>query len=469
MRLTKGPHFFISAGLHDVARYWLVCILLIMPVQAEIAIRFRSLNHNLAASLFEKLDESTIVTLLFLSGALIYHRYKKQEISWHIYIILFSPIIVVGIVGMISGFLNGNSIIITLLGIFHYVKFFLLIFIYAAFFRKVDEFQKVFRLMLILAVCIGIIAIIQEIIAMYLKYIGNVSADNISIIRNIMAITGLNIEDTIAPEGWRVGIYRTPSIMSHYNMVGFYSTFILSIYLSVTKKINVINLFSLFAGVFLSVSRVAYLCFASLAGIQVLKGKKWFIALLLPVLPFLLYAFFVSNNNVFSDEMNFPRDVVKGEEITRDIMTRREYERSNAFNVWKDHPMWGVGPGMFGGDVAVKNNSPFYEEYNAMMLREITSLDQFWPQVLAEMGIIGATAFAGLLVSLLSTFFLLGRFGADEVGRGLFSGLAIFTVFIIFNTFSISLNNAPILFPYCAVSGMALGCAGIHHNHLRGD
>jgi hypothetical protein len=439
-----------------------------MPFQAKIAIIFRSWNYNLAASLFEKLDELTIITFLPLSAVTLYNHYKKQEINLHLYFIFLLPIIVVSIAGIISGFLNENSFFITSFGIFYYVKFFLLILVYAAFFRKLDEFQKIFRFVLILAVCIGILAVIQETFAVYFKFIGNVSADNINILRNIMSVSGLNIEDTLAPAGWRIGIYRTPSIMSHYNMVGFYSAFILSIYLSITKKINVLSLFSLFAGVFLSVSRVAYLCFAFLAGIQVLKGRKWFIALLLPILPFLLYTFLISNNDIFSDEINFPGDAVKGEVMTEGMLNLREYERFKALKVWKDYPMWGVGPGMFGGDVAVKNNSPFYEEYNALMLRKITSLDQFWPQVLAEMGIIGTIAFAGLLVSLLLAFLLLRQWAADEVRGGLFSGLAVFTVFIFFNTFSISLNNAPILFPYCAISGMALGCAGFHQNRATG-
>jgi hypothetical protein len=434
-------------------------MLLIIPFQPRISLIIQSWNSQ-AANLFNKLDELTIITFLPLAVGILYRRYKRGGINFLLYFLLLLPVVSIIFIGLTSGLLNGNSLYITAYGTFSYIKNFLLIFIYAAFFQKIITFQKIFKVMLTIAVCVGIISVIHELWAVYLKYIDyNFNAAMINNINNIMIMmTGYNIE----PLNWRMGIYRTPSIMTHYNLLGFCSVFILSIYLSITKKINVFSFSSLFAGVVFSVSRLAYLSVAFLAGFQILKGRKWFIVLLIPLLPLLLYAVFMSHNNIFSDEINIPRDTITGEVITEDMISLRKYALSKGLEIWKDYPMWGVGPGMFGGDVAVKNRSPFYEEYNASIVLDYRTLDQFWPQALAEMGIIGTIAFAGLLVSLLFTFLLSRQWVADELAKGLFTGLAVFTVFVFFSMFSNSLNNAPILFPYCAVAGMGLGCEGRH-------
>jgi len=70
-----------------------------------------------------------------------------------------------------------------------------------------------------------------------------------------------------------------------------------------------------------------------------------------------------------------------------------------------DHPKFGVGPGMFGGAVAKKSSSPYYEEYNFSTdaLRHYSDLDQFWPQILAETGIIGTLNYALIGFSLIFT------------------------------------------------------------------
>jgi hypothetical protein len=455
MQLKKNNISLIQNKLFDISTYWLICILLIIPFQPRISLIIQSWNSQ-AANLFNKLDELTIITFLPLAVGILYKRYKRGEINFLLYFLLLLPVVIIIFIGLTSGLLNGNSLYITALGTFSYIKNFLLIFIYAAFIKKIITFQKIFQFMLTIAVCVGIISVIHELWAVYLKYIDyNFNAAMINNINNIMImVTGYNIE----PLNWRMGMYRTPSIMTHYNLLGFYSVFILSIYLSITKKINAINFSSLFAGVLLSVSRLAYLSFAFLAGFQILKGRKWFIVLLIPLLPLLLYTVFISHDILFSDEINVPRNVITGEVMTEGRISLREYALSKGLEVWKDYPVWGVGPGMFGGDVAVKNRSPFYEEYNASIVLDYRTLDQFWPQVLAEMGIIGTISFAVLLVSLLLTFYLSRKWAVDELSRGLFTGLAVFTVFVFFSTFSNSLNNAPILFPYCAFAGMGLGC-----------
>jgi O-antigen ligase len=56
------------------------------------------------------------------------------------------------------------------------------------------------------------------------------------------------------------------------------------------------------------------------------------------------------------------------------------------------HPLTGVGPGMFGGLASIFWDSPVYKHWPEVMLwylKRIRSLDLFWPQIWAELGLIG--------------------------------------------------------------------------------
>jgi O-antigen ligase len=41
------------------------------------------------------------------------------------------------------------------------------------------------------------------------------------------------------------------------------------------------------------------------------------------------------------------------------VISYRKYTNHKAMQVWKDHPLWGVGPGMFGGLNSIMYNSFF--------------------------------------------------------------------------------------------------------------
>ena len=152
---------------------------------------------------------------------------------------------------------------------------------------------------------------------------------------------------------------------------------------------------------------------------------------------------------------------ISGEQGVGYNMTYRQYGRSIAMVIWKDYPFWGVGPGMFGGDVAKRSYSPFYEEYNfSPNLRDSYSdLDQFWPQALAETGIIGTIVFINVYISILLIIFMHKRLTLTVELKNYMEGLCLITVFIFINTFASSLNIVSLLYPYCALSGMGLGIA----------
>jgi hypothetical protein len=437
----------------NVRRWWLAGILFFIPFQHRIFEIIQQKSSTLATSV-NRLDEITLI--IFLPFA-IRELYKNKSYNIFYFIISF-PVLGIIITGLISGLLNGNLLLITIHGIFEYVKSFFIIFIYAAFFREIKDFKNIFLVLLIITVVTGVLAFVQELWVIYSRYLldKDIHDPSIYLLKGIMAeFSGIALEKSGA-DSWRFGLYRASSLFSHSNLLGLFSLFILTFYLSTTRKINLLVFLSLFAGIFVSISRVAYAGFMFMGSLKILKFRRALIITGL-ILLLVLYVYMIVDPEV--NVLNtFNNLAFQGESTELEEFRRLAMHKS--MEVWKDHPVWGVGPGMFGGAVALKNRSSVYEEYNFFLIFDfIYSLDQFWPQVLAEMGIIGTVIFTGLLISLIVTFLIIKhRADSDEV-KGLFHGLAIFTVILFFYTFGGNLNNVSILYPYCAFIGIGLGCS----------
>ena len=435
-------------------RWWLTWVLLFLPFQYRIVESIKLWNPVLANYL-NKLEEITIV--VFLPLAIIQFIINKDKYNYK-YLILSVPFIVCFASGLISGIVRGNSLLITVHGSFDYIKYFLVIFIYAAFFKELADYKKVFNLLLMMAVFLGVVAFIQEIWAVVSRYL----------LGKDIADYSIYILHDLGGRRWRFGIYRAPSFMGHYNIIGLYSLMMLTIYMSMLKKINYVVFLSLFAGIFVSVSRMIYTGFMLVAGFQILK-KRW-IALILavPIAIMLYYMSFLPDFNISNEIKAKVADFTTGTSLSvldedqssdLDQIVYRIVARDKGLEVWKDHPLWGVGPGMFGSAVAYKYRSPVYEEYNfTTVFRWIKSLDQFWPQVLAETGLIGTSAFAGLLLVLFIVFAVSARETTSDEIRGFFIGLMTFMVVLNIYSMGGTFNHPVILVTYSALAGMALGC-----------
>jgi hypothetical protein len=433
-------------------------MLVFIPFQHAL---FRAINpwsKPVAVSL-NRLDEITLVIFFPFAIISLFNDYKNKRSSVQFYYILLFPLIAICLSGTISGLLNGNPLMTTAFGTFAYIKYFLVIFIYAAFIRRFSELQKIFRIVLVIAVLLGVIAFIQEFFALIFKYVLEIDASTIG--NNFLSgrlSDLLNID--LSDDNWRFGIYRTSTLLSHANLLGLYSLFILTLYLQLTGKLSMATVFFLSSGIFVSASRTAYSGLLLLVVILILKGRKWLSVLIV----ILLVVFFVYMSLFYDSKVLSwtEKQMMIEEEATieyNDLF--REYARYKALQVWSDYPVWGIGPGMFGGSVAFKNRSPIYEEYNFfIILKSIRSLDQLWPQLLAEIGLIGSIFFASLSVSLFIVFIFSKRQKCSHDVKGIYKSLAIFTIILFIYTFSGNLNNVSLLYPYCAFAGMGLGSIG---------
>ena len=440
----------------DIISWWLIFLLCFIPFEFYV-VKNTGLWSSDLSGFIRRLD---LITIIILSPIALIELYKSRRIFNWLYLVLLLPIIFLGISGLVSGIINGNSLFITCYAIFNYIQNFLVIFIFAAFIRKVDELNKIFRLLLIIALFLVITAFIQELWAVVSKYILNKDIND----RRIYIFQYLE-DGGVLKAFWRFGIYRVAPFMNSPIIFGLYLLLILTIYLFRTKKLKLTIVLSLLTGSFLSVSRIVYLCITLLVGIQIIKGRKWFVILLIPLVVAMLYMSFMPDLNILklkdgSSELAEYANYTKNDEDSEGAF--RLYARNKAVTIWKDHPFLGVGPGMFGGMVSVKYRSHVYEEYNFLInnqyLNSIWGIDQFWFQELAEIGIIGAGAFAAWFFSLIVVFYYLRQQAVSYELNGLFTGLILFTIIIPIFALGIKLNISEVLFTYSAFAGMGLGC-----------
>lgn len=436
-----------------IIKWWLIGLLIFLPFHYRIVEVVMSWNY-LIGKFIRLLDEITIIALLpFALKKLFFDEVKNCSILIYFSLSILFFIVLV----FISGIVNGNSLFITVQGIFDYVKYFMPVFIYAYFFRNVDEVRKAISILIILGACLGIVALMDEIIALSVKYIWQGDSINLSFIYDVQ-------QKVLATETkWRLGLFRSSSLMGHYNLLGMYGLLLLSVYLFTLKRINTVFFISLFSGVFLSISRTIYIGYVVITGVQILKGRRWLIISLIPVV-FLLFKMSSLPDFDIQENMSVETSEVKATEDRQqpegDSFYMRDIAREKAVQVWKDHPVLGVGAGMFGSPLAVKSNS--YVHYNYMLLPNIiklgaSSIDQFWFQILAETGIVGVGLYIAILLTIfIILYFIKRKINSFEV-KGLMSALSLYMLAIGIYGFGANIIMVELMFTYSAMIGMALG------------
>ncbi|MEM7388092.1 MAG: hypothetical protein AAF514_24415 [Verrucomicrobiota bacterium] len=109
-----------------------------------------------------------------------------------------------------------------------------------------------------------------------------------------------------------------------------------------------------------------------------------------------------------------------------DTVRNQAYKFMNQF--LKEKPVFGVGPGRYGGFVSISSNSPVYGIVAFDFLnQELSSLDAYYPQVLGELGYMGGILFFGFLATVYLTSMSATRKCHPPAVRGLAIAVAIAT------------------------------------------
>ena len=355
-------------------------------------------------------------------------------------LILFTSLIIFGLWCLISAIVNQNNLEPTIFGVFSYMAYFLVFFVFSSIPYKKDIIKNNYQLLLKLALFLSLISISQEILAL---------------VYPVSANWWPNIQSGSAM--WRMGLYRAPSLLGHPNGIGMFALFFWTVEVARVKedglKTNLRRLVILGLAILFSFSRSA-IAAAFIVPFLVSSRLRKITIYFIPVIVLagmLFYPYFKEAKakdatNIF----NYGR--------------YRNFALEKSLTIWKDNPIFGVGPGMYGGHISLRFNSPIYARYGFTgpfydyLSKRVGSIEQQWVQVLAEIGIVGLL----LLVALIFTpYFILKRLLRAETTpffKALEIGLMVMSFQMCLRMMSVTLTQQQEwLIPYFAFIGMLVG------------
>jgi len=143
----------------------------------------------------------------------------------------------------------------------------------------------------------------------------------------------------------------------------------------------------------------------------------------------------------------------------------RKFTLEKSLEVFKDHPYFGVGAGMYGGHISLRYNSPIYAKYGFdtgkyfdYLHDRVGSIEQQWLQVLTELGIVGMLLFTILLITPIFILRKLLKKQSDAFFKALSKGLMIMPFQMVFYMVAFTVSQQQEwLVPYFAFVGMFVG------------
>jgi hypothetical protein len=400
--------------------WWTIAFLLVfLPFQISIQ-KWLNLPYQ-----FLWVDEVLILFsfILFFFSLSYLGRIKKE--AWYVLVIL----LVIVIIGYLSTLYNMALFKISSGAIFNYVKNFLPIPIFCLLIIPKTKTLFLYNMLHRVALFLCTFAILQE----------------------IAFLVGFPVEKLMANVEYiytfkRFGFIRTPSLMWHPNEFGLYALFFFILDFSIKRRLRWQNLL-LLAGIILSGSRIVWAAlFFTFFYLLIQKNKRIIGACFLATM--IAIAILVPS-------------LKTAEELTSENYFRR-YTILKSVEIWKDHPLLGVGPGMCGGWITPGFRSPIFEKYQfqARWIEAIErgrTLDSFWFQNLVELGLFGALGFVILLIVLWHVAIKQAKFAQDPYRKKLLLGFSAMPIIIGFYLFTNTLNITSFLLTYSILFGMTLG------------
>lgn len=125
----------------------------------------------------------------------------------------------------------------------------------------------------------------------------------------------------------------------------------------------------------------------------------------------------------------------------------------NGFYILKKFPLFGTGPGSYGGQLAISHTSPVYLEGIQNGYTALLYTDNQWLEILVQTGILGGLVFFGFVVSV---FYLLISNFKQKKDIMYLGGMAVFGCFLIVGFFSNVLEFSAVALPVAAILGASL-------------
>lgn len=410
-----GTFRFSNPGMDSTLKRLLIIFLCLLPFQ-NIRLPFFEIDVFAQTPAYIRyLDEIVfIVTFLTLLTFIVLRPTSYVMVKFPFNI----PVVIFLFVALLSLAINQVALLQGCFGIYDMIKNILVVYAFAYLGFTRDDLMRVVGLLTKVALLMGVVAILAEFAAM---------------------MWGVGIGFFVNPEK-RFGLYRVVSLAGagSWNYLGIYMT--LLFYLSlVSMKPTLFKkgvLFTSLATVVLTFSRQSWVGL----GIMACALNRRMIPF---GLFFLVTVIWMFQGYEFSPTSNF-----------------RAFAFTESLDILRQNPLFGVGPGMFGGLGAGIFGTPIYNFWPsnfADFALRLQGIDMFWPSVWGELGLVGFTAYASIWMSI---FFYLGRIvkyfnGKDDrIMRDIGNVLRYFILAIGVMGFGGGLNAAFVSFTYFALVGM---------------
>jgi len=347
--------------------------------------------------------------------------------------------------GVVSGLISRNPLAVSVRGIYAYVGYFLTFFIFSGFSWPSGLVQRVYSVMLKVALFLCAVSIFQEVMAF---------------VHPASVLWWPNIQkgETV----WRSIFFRAPSLLGHPNSIGIFTLFFLTVELARARENEVrrnwgrICLLSL--ATLVSVSRSSIIG-ATVAFMILLKRKGRAVMVVLLAL--------CVGGVVIGARAGMGRILALSE---YDLY--RLYTLKKSIEVIRDNIAFGVGPGMFGGGVSLSFESAIYRKYHFEQgpytyLKYVGSIEQQWLMILSELGMVGMAFFVLLFITLVIVLARILRVAADPFLRAL--ALSLLVMVAQMSLFMVGYTVSQVqewLIPFFMFVGMLSGTSRSHM--LRG-
>jgi len=357
-----------AEGAARLGRLWLLAVVVVVAVQLPV-IRWAE-----SAAWARWLDELSLVGLAAIA-AIVRLRERDRGVCGERWLALALALFVSSCA--ISALVRHTGLAAFALGTFDYVKN--LVFLWCAATLADDALRR--RLVLVVRT-LAFAAVLWALLEVALGWL---------------------FSETLNPLRYRFGIYRPDGPMGHPNLLGLFLLLAILVEMTVgSRRTSLVALFYL--GMASTLSRIVHAAATVVLAPLVRRAP----ALALAVVGSALIV--VATASLTEDELAGATDSApqgtSEQAASGAEASYRAFAIAHGLRVWRDHPWLGVGAGRFGGVVSAQLDSDVYERYPIPprwrpLFDELHSLDIFYPQLLAELGIVGTTSFAALAAVLL--------------------------------------------------------------------
>jgi hypothetical protein len=413
---ARDPGFSIT--LDGLLKKFLFFFLIFLPFQdLPQTVLASQMGKSSWVNLVNYADEFVFIAALFFIFILFLVKPSSSKIilfPWNKFFLLFF------LAAGLSLAVNAVPPFQALFGTYDVLKNLVVVYLFSLLHYTREEFQAILRALLRVAFVLSLVGIVAEVLAMA-YHLG-------------IGVLVFKVK--------RFGLYRVTSLagQGNWNYLGVYLVLLFFLGVPILEKTFKRWRYqaAVLAAILLTLSRQTWIGF----GLMLTAKKKQLMVISLIVFLFVFYSF-------TTDRMSYNPD-----------RYYRGFTFGESLRLLKENPVFGVGPGMFGGLASVLFKSPHYDSWPKsfkQMVQSLRNIDLFWPWVWAEFGVLGTIAYLFIWLSMFLWIRRTRKFFRERGDRLLSETgwvLQYYILALFVMGFAGGLNSAFVVFTYFALLGI---------------